>query len=77
MPAVQKIYSNFSKISFFNSSVFKLYQDTKSLDLPLTSQNKKVLIPNKIIKLKGIYYNYPNSSRTVLKNINMNILFQL
>jgi ABC-type multidrug transport system fused ATPase/permease subunit len=73
MPAVQKIYSNFSKISFFDSSVFKLYQDTKSLDLPLTSQNKTVLTPKKIIKLKGIYYNYPNSSRTVLKNINMNI----
>ena len=73
MPAVQKIYSSISKISFFNSSVFKLYQDTKSLVQPLTTQNKKILIPNKIIKLKGVYYNYPNSSRTVLKNININI----
>ena len=34
---------------------------------------KKILTPSKIIKLKSIYYNYPNSSRTVLKNININI----
>ena len=41
MPAVQKIYSSFSKISFFNSSVFKLYQDTKLLAQTNINSKKK------------------------------------
>ena len=34
---------------------------------------KDILSLNKSIVLKNIYYNYPNSSRTALKDINLTI----
>lgn len=73
MPALQTIYVSFTQITFIGPSINKLYDDLK--DLKPLKQNlvKKNLYLNETIKLKNIYYNYPNSTRTALNDVNLSI----
>ena len=73
MPALQRIYSAFAQLTFVGPSLDKLYDDIKNLKPFNTTQDQNVLFSKKSINLKNIYYNYPNSSRTALKNISINI----
>jgi len=73
MPALQQIYSSFAQISFVKPALNKLYEDVKNLDPPKIDNNKTILPFEKKITLKNIYYNYPNTSRTALKDISLNI----
>ena len=73
MPAVQQIYVAFAKISFIRPSLDKLYNDIKNLRPYNENQDEGVLSFNKSISLKNICYNYPNASRTALKDVNLNI----
>ena len=73
MPALQKIYSSFTQLTFVGPSLEKLYEDIKNLQSFDTNITQDKLLFNKSITLKNIHYNYPNSSRTVLKNINFEI----
>ena len=73
MPAAQKIYGSFTKLSFLNSSVLKLYEDTKKLELIKLNEGQEIISFNKSIALRNIHFNYPNSSRTALKDINITI----
>ena len=73
MPAVQQIYVSFAKLSFINSSLDKLYNDIRNLKPFNKNYNQDILLVNRAITLKNIYYSYPNSSRTALKDININI----
>ena len=43
------------------------------MQLPLPEADQRVLPLNKNISLKNIYYHYPNTSRTALKDIHFNI----
>ena len=70
MPAVQKFIALFQKFLFLIHQFLNYIKILKLL--AQTNQKKKFLTPSKNIKLKSIYYNYPNSSR-ILKNININI----
>ena len=75
MPAVQSIYASFAKLSFIGPSVDKLYEDLKSLK-PFAQVESKDIKPmpfKKEISLDNVNFNYPNTSRTALKNININI----
>ena len=75
MPAVQQIYSALTKIAFFHPSFDKLFLDFKNLntfDLKEVEDNTMSL--NKTITLKNVHYNYPNTSRTAIKGIDLNIL---
>jgi ABC-type multidrug transport system fused ATPase/permease subunit len=75
MPAVQQIYTAFTQISFNSPSIDLLNKDIKNLK-PFNSNQANdadALSLNKAITLKNIYYNYPNTTRTALKNININI----
>ena len=74
MPTLQQIYSSFTNLSFVGPSLNKLYDDLKSLEPFNENQDQGVLAFNKTIRLKNIYYNYPNASRTALKNISLTIL---
>ncbi len=74
MPALQKIYSSFTSLTFVGPSLKKLHHDLKSLEPFNENQEQGVLTFNKTIVLKNIHYNYPNASRTALKNINLTIL---
>jgi ABC-type multidrug transport system fused ATPase/permease subunit len=73
IPALQNIYVSFAQITFSGPSINKLYNDLKSLKKNNLNQDQEVMLLNKSISLKNIYFNYPNSSRTALKNINLNI----
>ena len=73
IPALQRIYASFAQITFSGPSISRLYNDLKSLGKNNSNQDQDVLSLNKSISLKNIYFNYPNSSRTALKNINLNI----
>ncbi len=73
MPALQQIYSSFTKLSFVGPSLDKLYYDLKNLKPSNVNQNKEIISYKKTISLKNIDYNYPNSSRTALKNVSLTI----
>ena len=73
MPALQQIYGALTQLTFVGPSLNQLHEDIKSLS-SFDRNTKKDLLPfDKSITLKNTYYNYPNSSRTALKNINLNI----
>ena len=73
MPAVQQIYQSLAKLSFVGPSLDSLYKDIKSLKPYIENKNQQTLPFNKSITLRGINYNYPNASRTALKDINLSI----
>ena len=73
LPAIQQIYGSLTLITFVGPSLDKLHDDLKNFE----TQNKifdmdQVEFNNQIL-LKDISYSYPNSSRTVLDNINIKI----
>jgi len=73
MPALQHIYAAFTSLTFISPSLNKLTDDIKNLKPFSKNQTKKALSLNKEITLKNIYYDYPEASRTALKNITLSI----
>jgi len=73
MPALQKIYISFTSLRYVGPTLDSLYNDLKSLKPKIEKEYKDTLKLNKKICLKNIYYNYPNTSKTALKNINLDI----
>ena len=50
-----------------------MHNDLRNLKPIILSKNEDALIVNNDICLKNIHYNYPNASKTALKNINLTI----
>ena len=73
LPALQSIYSCLIQITYIGPSIDKIYNDIKNNKSFNENQDEDVLDLNKNIILKNIHYNYPNSSKTVLKDINLSI----
>jgi len=73
MPALQQIYTSLTRLTFVGPSLDSLYNDIKNLKLPIEDEVQGVLSLNKSIDLKNIKFNYPNTSRTALKDINFSI----
>jgi ABC-type bacteriocin/lantibiotic exporter with double-glycine peptidase domain len=73
MPTLQQIYASFSQLASVDSSLNKLYDDFQKLKSFNKNQDQEFLTFNKAITLKNIYYNYPDSSRTALKDISLSI----
>ena len=73
MPALQQIYASITQINFISSSLDRIYIDLKNFEVFETDHNKGVITFNQNLSLKNISYNYPNSSRTALKDINLDI----
>ena len=73
MPAMQKIYISFNSLRFVGPALDSLYFDLKNLKPKIQKEFKNSLKLDKNIRLKNIHYNYPNASKTALKNINLNI----
>ena len=73
MPALQQIYNSLTQLTFVGPSIDKLHSDLKSLKPLNINHDEDVLTFNKEINLHHIHYNYPNTSRTALKDINLNI----
>ena len=73
MPAIQQIYVSLSQLRYIGGSLDALYEDLISIK---SLNHKKDINPLSLknnIVLNHIYYHYPNSSRTALKNITLNI----
>lgn len=73
MPAIQQIYVSFTRITFAIPSLEKLYNELINLKTFDKNQDQGILIFNKSITLKNVFFNYPNSSRTALKDLNIKI----
>lgn len=73
MPALQQVYASLTQLSFVGPTLDKIYNDLKNLKLLDKNQIQVLLSLNKKIVLKDIHFNYPNSQRTALKNINLTI----
>ncbi len=73
LPALQRIYNDIIRIRFTIPALDSIYKDLKSLKPYSLTNNKETLPLKEKIVLKNIYYNYPNSTRTALKDINFNI----
>jgi ABC-type multidrug transport system fused ATPase/permease subunit len=73
MPAVQMIYASLTKLTFVGPSLDNLSDELKNLKPINEKYRDGVLSLKQSISLKNVDYSYPNSSRTALKNINLNI----
>ena len=74
LPAAQAVYSALVVSKYNQPALNTLYEDMKNLKAPNHNKDKFKLFPNKSIRLKNINFNYPNTKRTSLKNINLEIL---
>jgi ABC-type multidrug transport system fused ATPase/permease subunit len=73
MPALQQIYASFSKFVFIGPSLNKIYDDFKNLKKFDPNYSQETLEFNKVINLKNIHYNYPNTPRIALKDLSLSI----
>ena len=73
MPAFQQIYACSTQLTFVGPAIDALSNDIKNLKPIGLDRDHGILQLNKKITLKNIYYNYPNTSRTALRDININI----
>ncbi len=73
MPAIQKVYISIAQLRFVGPSLDALVEDLKSLKPLKLSENQDSLTFNRKITLNHITYNYPNSSKSVVNDISLNI----
>jgi len=73
LPALQQIYVSATQIIFIRPALNKLHEEIKNLKNYNDNYDQGILPINKAITLKNINYNYPNSSRTALKDISLSI----
>ena len=67
------LLDSFTLLTFVGPSLDKLYADIKNLAPVNENQYDRILSFKKTIALKNIHYYYPNSSKTTLKDISINI----
>tara|TARA_B100001093_G_scaffold249164_1_gene238585 strand:- start:6159 stop:7961 length:1803 start_codon:yes stop_codon:yes gene_type:complete len=73
MPSLQQIYVSFNKMTYVSPSLNSLYYDLKNLEKTDEKKDDNKIKINKKITLNDICYNYPNSSKTTLRNVSINI----
>ena len=73
MPALQQIYNSVTLLNFTIPALNSVYDDLISLQPYTSSKIEKALPLEKDITLKNLHYNYPNATRTALKDINFSI----
>ena len=73
IPSLQKIYASATMLRFVSPSLNATHDDFKSLDPKIIQKNNDTISLTKAIILKDLYYQYPNSLKTTIKDINLNI----
>ena len=73
IPSLQQIYQASTTLKFSNATIDKIFNDFQNLKLNNYVQNENKLSFDKKITLNQINFNYPNSSRTALKDISLTI----
>ena len=73
LPSLHSIYATLSNLAYVGPSLNKLINDFKSFNSINAYTNKNILTLKKEISLVNVHYNYPNSQRSSVKNITLNI----
>ncbi len=73
IPAVQQIYVSITLLRVVNAPLDSLYNDLKNLPQNVSQADQRGLSLTNNISLKNVNYFYPNSSRTAINDMNLNI----
>ena len=73
MPALQQIYVSFSKFDFIIPSLNKIHSDYVELKVSTVNLEQESISLKNNIYLENVSYEYPNASRTAIKNMNLTI----
>ncbi len=73
LPAFQGIYRSLAQVRSVEPSLNTLYKDLKNFKSKITPKDENRLKFKRNITLKNIFYQYPNSTKIVLNNLNLNI----
>ena len=73
IPALQQIYASLTQLRFVSPSLNATHNDFKTLDPKVVQKNNYALPLTKSISLKDLNYQYPNSLKTTIRNINLHI----
>lgn len=73
LPAAQTVYSTIIISRYHQPALNSLYEDMRSLRKKNPIKDETKLYPHKNITLNNINFNYPNTKRLSLKNINLKI----
>tara|TARA_B100001057_G_scaffold385847_1_gene392665 strand:+ start:4218 stop:6014 length:1797 start_codon:yes stop_codon:yes gene_type:complete len=73
LPSLQQIYASFNKMTYVTPALNSLYNDLKNLKKVDEKKDYGKIKINKSVNLNNIFYNYPNSKKTTLKNVSINI----
>lgn len=73
LPSLQEIYFSLTQLSFIGPAIDKVSSDLNNLKSLHKSDYKGVCEFNEKIYLNHIYFNYPNSPRIALKDLNLTI----
>ena len=73
MPALQVVYTSLTNLTFIGPSLNKLHNDLRKLKSTDQSSEQGYLPLRKNITLNNISFNYPNTTRIALKDINLTI----
>jgi HlyD family secretion protein len=74
LPAFQNIYFSISIIKSSQESFYKIRDDLKEKTTTIINRDSSIKLPfNKILELKNINWNYKQSEKKVLDNINIKI----
>jgi ABC-type multidrug transport system fused ATPase/permease subunit len=72
MPALQQIYASSTQLRFSQSALYLLHKDLINLQQSKQiTNNINIISINKSVELNDISFNYPNSKKFYLKNINL------
>ena len=71
LPAIQVIYASLSQIRFNSPALDSLINDINGLIKNKSTYSNETIKLKKQIKLNHIFYDYPDASRTALKDINI------
>jgi ATP-binding cassette, subfamily B, bacterial PglK len=74
MPTVNRIFVSVQSIKYSQSSLFKLTNELKNFQpIKFKEKSKNNNNFNKSIKIKNISFNYPDNSKTILKDLTLEI----
>tara|TARA_Y100000996_G_C22547993_1_gene652586 strand:+ start:833 stop:2596 length:1764 start_codon:yes stop_codon:yes gene_type:complete len=73
VPSLQNIYAAITQLRFVGNALNNLYINLTNLKIAPIEKHESIFQLKKSVVMKNIYYNYPQSSSSVLKNINLSI----
>jgi ABC-type multidrug transport system fused ATPase/permease subunit len=73
LPSMHNVLHSINQINFSSQALHSIHKDLMCLKLKSSTDNISKISFTKSISMNNIYFNYPNSNKSVLKNINLTI----